>query len=354
MRYAVLTTKHHDGFALWPTRAAGASRSRDSTYRGDLVREFVDATRAAGLRVGFYFSLSDWHHPDYPPFRDEHRPYRFGRAPRPTPEQWERFLAFQFAQIRELLTQYGVIDVLWFDGGWERSPQEWRAKELAALIRELQPDILLERPPARRGRLRHARAVHPAGPPTRRWETCMTMNESWGYNAARRALQVAARARARALRGREPRREPALERRARWATARCPPSSSSGSTRSPRWMSAHAASIHDTRARPRALAVLRAVARARGDRIYLHLLMRPYDTVTVRGVPIKRVRAVRVLASGRALEYDKRCSVLDQHVQRRPDRRDLDPRAGATRSIRSRRCSSSRSLRPPPSVGATL
>src|SRR5512139_3602257 len=128
MRYAVLTTKHHDGLALWPSRAS--HWSIDVTrYRGDLVGEFVEATRAAGLRVGFYFSLCDWHHPDYPEFRDTDRPYRFGLEPRPTESQWERFHAVLRAQLTELLTEYGPIDLLWFDGGWERPSEMWRTTE---------------------------------------------------------------------------------------------------------------------------------------------------------------------------------------------------------------------------------
>src|SRR5438045_9028992 len=74
MRYAVLTTKHHDGFALWPTEHTDFGVAQ-TPYGGDLVREYVDAARAEGLRVGFYHSLSDWHHPDYPAFREEDKPY---------------------------------------------------------------------------------------------------------------------------------------------------------------------------------------------------------------------------------------------------------------------------------------
>ena len=93
----------------------------DSGIDRDLVQEFVDACRAEGLRVGFYLSLSDWHHPDYPAFRDEDRPYPFIAYRRPEPEAWARYLDDLFGQVRELLTNYGEIGVLWFDGGWERT-----------------------------------------------------------------------------------------------------------------------------------------------------------------------------------------------------------------------------------------
>ncbi|HTO71147.1 MAG TPA: alpha-L-fucosidase [Myxococcota bacterium] len=310
MRYAVLTAKHHDGFALWPTRAPGGFSVRDSAYRGDLVREFVDAARAEGLRVGLYFSLCDWHHPDYPPFRDEHRPYRFGRVPQPSPEQWARFLEFQFAQLRELLTGYGRIDLLWFDGGWERTPEQWRAQELAALARELQPEILLNDRLPGEGDFDTPEQFIPPKPPARRWETCMTMNESWGWAPgdahykSERALvhglcEVASRG-GNLLLNVSPRADGSLPGE---QTARLDALA--------RWMAVHAAAIHDTQPGLEPWQFYGPTTR-RGDRVYLHLLSRPYETVTVRGVPIRRVRGARALAGGRTLEFEKRCSVLDR------------------------------------------
>jgi len=311
MRYAVLTTKHHDGFALWPTKAPGGFSIAQSAYRGDLVREFVDATRAAGLRVGLYYSLLDWHHPDYPPFRDEHRPYRFGRVPRPSDAQWARFLEFQFAQLRELLGgSYGQIDLLWFDGGWERMAEEWRARDFAALARELQPEILLNDRLPGEGDFDTPEQFIPPQPPARRWETCMTMNESWGYNPSdsryksERALvhglcEVASRG-GNLLLNVSPRADGSL-----------PPEQTARLDGLARWMGAHAASIHDTEPGLEPWQFYGPSTR-RGDRVYLHVVMKPYETVTVRGVPIKRVRAARVVGSGRALEFDKRCSVLDR------------------------------------------
>ena len=181
MRYAVFVAKHHDGFALYPTRAGDFSVAI-SRYRGDLVREYVEAARDLGLRVGLYFSLCDWHHPDYPPFTDADRPYRMGLAPRPTAEQWQRYLDFLFAQVRELLTEYGAIDVLWFDGGWERSFDEWRSKDLHDLIRSLQPDILINDRLPGYGDFDTPEQFVPPQPPARAWETCMTMNDTWGYS----------------------------------------------------------------------------------------------------------------------------------------------------------------------------
>jgi alpha-L-fucosidase len=264
----------------------------------------------AGLRVGLYYSLSDWHHPDYPPFTDADRPYRMGLVPRPTPEQWERYVAAMFAQLRELLTQYGTIDVLWFDGGWERSVDEWRTPALHDLIRSLQPDVMInDRLPAF-GDFDTPEQFIPPQPPARPWETCLTMNDSWGYNpsdsrykSARELVntlcEVAGRGGNLLLNvspmgdGRLPGEQ--IERLDAIAT----------------WMDAYGASIHDTEPGLEAWQFYGPSTRA-GQRIYLHLLQRPYDTVTVRGLPIRHVRAVRELRTGTALNYRTRCAVADQ------------------------------------------
>lgn len=309
MQYAVFTAKHHSGYAMYPTKLSDFSVAA-SPCEGDLVREYVDAAREAGLRVGLYFSLPDWSHPDYPAFRDEHRPYRFGHQTRPTAEGWERFVAHLHGQVRELLTDYGTIDLIWFDGGWERSPEQWRSAELEALIRELQPDILInDRLPGIAADFATPEQFVPAAPPDGRWEVCETMNTSWAYNPddtdykSSRALvhtlcEVAGRGGNLLLdvgpdgAGRLP--EPQRERLADVG----------------RWMGDFGAAIVDTQPGLESWQFYGPSTR-RGDRIFLHLLMRPYESVTVRGVPIERVRGVRQLASGASLGFAKRCSVID-------------------------------------------
>src|SRR5438132_734624 len=106
MRYGVLTTKHHSGYAMFHTRVSTFSVEQ-SPFGRDIVSEFVDAFRAEGLRVGLYYSLSDWSHPDYPAFADEDRPYSFGLSPAPSPEGWPRYVGYLFAQVPALLTNYG-------------------------------------------------------------------------------------------------------------------------------------------------------------------------------------------------------------------------------------------------------
>ncbi len=309
MQYAVFTTKHHDGYAMFHTKTSDFGVEH-SPYGRDIVREFVEAFRAEGLRVGLYFSLIDWNHPDYPAFTDEDRPYRFGRSKPPTPEQWERFSAVMFEQVRELLTNYGPIDVIWFDGGWERTPGQWRAKDLEALIRELQPGILINDRLPTVGDFETPEQFVPAQAPARTWETCMTLNESWGYNpddgawksprqVVHTLCEVAGKG-GNLLLNVSPMGDGAIMPQQRAILGAMQ-----------RWLSQHGESITGTEPGLEPWQFYGPSTR-RGDTIYLHLVMRPYETVTVRGVPIKHVKRVRVLASGQELAFTTRCAILDQ------------------------------------------
>lgn len=307
MRYAVFVTRHHDGFAMYPSRAGDFSVAQ-SQYRGDIVREYVDAARALGLRVGFYYSLSDWHHPDYPPFTDADRPYRPG-TPRPSKEQWERYLTYLFAQIRELLTDYGRIDVLWFDGGWERTADQWRSQQLHDLIRSLQPEILINDRLPGCGDYDTPEQFIPPQPPARRWETCMTMNETWGYNpsdthykSARELVHTLCEV---ASRGGN-----LLLNVSPMGDGQLPPEQIERLDAMTGWMGANGDSILDTEPGLEAWQFYGPSTR-KGNRIFLHLLLRPYETVTARGVPVKRVRAIRELRTGTVLSYRTRCTVID-------------------------------------------
>lgn len=315
MRYAVFTARHHDGFSMFDTKLSDFS-SAHAAYRGDIVREYVEATRAAGLRVGLYYSLSDWHHPDYPPFTDADRPYRFGSSPKPSDEQWRRYQDFLFGQIRELLTSYGQIDLIWFDGGWERTADRWRSRELETMIRELQPGILINDRLPGVGDYDTPEQFVPALPPARRWETCMTMNESWGYNPSdpeekskheliHMLCEVAARG-GNLLLNVSPMGDGSL-----------PPSQIERLGAIAGWMAKHADAIHDTRPGLEPWQFHGPTTR-KGDRIFLHVLARPYESVTVRGIPVRKVRAVRDLATGTALEHRARCPVLDTMFNQNP------------------------------------
>jgi alpha-L-fucosidase len=168
MRYMVLTTKHHEGFCLFDTRHTDYNAAARGPGR-DLVAEFVDAARAEGLRVGFYYSLMDWHHPDG-------ARCRFDEAAR------RRFVDYTHGLVRELCTNYGPIDILWYDVAWPLTPSGWEAAELNAMARRLQPGIVINnRSGLDEDFSTPEQQIVPAQA-GRAWEACMTFNEiSWGY-----------------------------------------------------------------------------------------------------------------------------------------------------------------------------
>jgi len=205
MKYAVLTAKHHEGFCLFDS-AYTDYKSVNTPIGRDLVREYVDAFRKEGLRVGIYYSLVDWHHPDYPAFQDPFHPLRGNESVRNEKCDFNRYLDYMHAQVRELCTNYGKIDLLWFDFSYEgHSGTDWRAQELIEMVRSLQPDILINsRLEASGGNLGSLLTGSPtpwAGdfitpeqivPPAPLktpdnmsvcWEACQTLNNSFGYTA---------------------------------------------------------------------------------------------------------------------------------------------------------------------------
>jgi alpha-L-fucosidase len=288
MRYAVLTTKHHDGFALWPTKHSEFSIAQ-SPYGGDIVGEYVEAAREFGLRVGFYYSLSDWHHPDYPPFTEDDKPYmKFLGKRSPT---WDSYRDAMFGQVRELCTNYGTVDLMWFDGQWERSRDEWRAADLAAMIRELQPGVIInDRLPG--GDYETPEQGVPGVAPAGRWETCMTMNRSWGYVPAdseyKSSTELVHTLCETAWKGGN-----LLLNVSPTADGSLPAEQVSRLTDVAAWMSSHADAIHDTE---RGLEPWQfyGPSTRRGDTVHLFCVMRPYEQVSVRGVPIRRVSSARI------------------------------------------------------------
>jgi alpha-L-fucosidase len=130
MRYAVLTSRHHDGYCLWDSSLTDYSSARQAPRR-DFVREFLEAFRAEGLRVGLYYSLADWRVPAY------------WEGPEHDPAGWSDFREYVHGQVRELLTGYGTLDVLWFDGAWPHPAATWHSAELVETIRALQPGVLI-------------------------------------------------------------------------------------------------------------------------------------------------------------------------------------------------------------------
>jgi alpha-L-fucosidase len=309
MTYAVLTTKHHNGYAMFDTKQSDFSVMH-SPYRQDIVRGFVDAMRAEGLRIGLYFSLSDWHQPDYPAFREEDKPYVFlASPPWPPAEQWARYLEFMAAQLYELLTDYGPVDVLWFDGGWERPPDWWRPKDLEQMIRALQPEILINDRLPLCGDFETPEQFVPAVPPERPWETCLTMNESWGYNPSDSAYK-SSRSLIHTICEVASRGGNLLLNVSPTGTGELPLEQVERLDAVARWMEYHAESVIGTEPGLEPWQFYGPSTR-RENTMYLHLLMRPYETVTVRGIRVRQVRSVRVLGRSEPLEFCTRTAILD-------------------------------------------
>jgi alpha-L-fucosidase len=169
-KYMVMTTKHHEGFCNWETKLTDYCAPKQGPGR-DLVAEYVEAARAEGLRVGFYYSLMDWHHPD---------------GVRCTTDEAarKRFVEYTHGLIRELMTNYGKIDVLWYDVDWPLTPELWESKKMNEMVFRLQPDIIVNNRNGLPGDFSTPEQEIRAERTGRAWESCMTMNDSWGYQEA--------------------------------------------------------------------------------------------------------------------------------------------------------------------------
>lgn len=193
MRYAVLTAKHHEGFAMFDTALNDYNAVK--TFGRDIVREYVEAFRAEGLKVGLYFSLIDWHHPDFT--IDYHHPLRDRADARDlnAARDMGRYREFLHGQVRELLTGYGEIDYLFFDftyvedrDGWAgKTPEDWDSEGLLAMCRELQPNAIVNDRLWIAGDLVTPEQYQPDAPMLRdgkevMWEACQTLNGAWGYD----------------------------------------------------------------------------------------------------------------------------------------------------------------------------
>ena len=205
MKYVVLTTKHHEGFCMWDTKTTDYKITKTEFGR-DLVREYVDALRAEGLKVGFYFSIIDWHHPDFTidythPLRPRDRKDWTAEkaAELNKGRDMDRYRAYMYAQVRELLTQYGKIDIIWFDYTakmkdkpfFGKTYKDWDAVRLLKLAKELQPGILIDNrldlmdtddgwdfvTPEQFKAAEWPKVRGQKVP----WETCQTFSGSWGY-----------------------------------------------------------------------------------------------------------------------------------------------------------------------------
>ena len=318
-RYMVFTAKHHDGFAMFDTRLSDYSITKHTPFGRDITRETVDAFRERGFRIGLYFSIIDWHHPDYPRYTDEtvSKPYVLGSYPQAGPAKWERYRQFMLGQLDELLTGYGTVDIVWLDGEFEHTEQEWRFDEIRALIRARQPGALVNDRCLGYGDFTTPEQQLPMMPPERPWETCMTMNSSWGYvpdddTWKSPALLLHTLIEAVSMGGN------LLLNVGPTGQGEFPPQAVERLEAIAGWLERHAESVQGTDPgltlwQFHGPSTRRALPNG-GTRIYLHLVTRPYERVTVRGMPVTRIGGVTLLGDGREMAWQAQPSLKDIHA----------------------------------------
>ena len=197
MKYFVITTKHHEGFCLWDS-ALTDYKATNTPYGRDLLHPMVDAFRAEGLRVGFYHSLIDWHHPHFPidplhPLRN-----RDDAKQKNKKRDVRKYAQYLHGQVEELLTEFGQVDILWFDFSYPgreenglkgKGHKDWQSEKLLKLVRKLQPEIILDdrldlptgwdiKTPEQ---FQPLNGIKVDGKPVV-WEACQTFSGSWGYH----------------------------------------------------------------------------------------------------------------------------------------------------------------------------
>jgi len=290
-KYMVMTTKHHEGFCLFDSKLTDYCAPRQGPGR-DLVREYVDAVRAEGLRVGFYYSLMDWHHPD-------------GMRAKDDPAARQRFVDYIHGQLRELLTNYGKIDVLWYDVAVPLDAEGWQSDKMNKMVLELQPDIIVNNRNWLTGDFSTPEQTIEA---TRGdWESCMTLNDSWGYTAADdnwkspqrivRNLVECARDGGNYLLNIGPKPDGSI-----------PEPSVRILSAVGKWMQKNGSAIYQTQKCRFRFGNVEGYTR-KGNTLYTHVHFWPGDTLTVGGIKTK-VTSAKLLASGKDVPFTQTGSQL--------------------------------------------
>ncbi|MBT3612608.1 MAG: alpha-L-fucosidase [Flavobacteriales bacterium] len=175
-KYSVITSKHHEGFALWDTKF-GKLNSMNSAARKDVLTPFVNALKENDLKVGIYYSLPDWSYLDYTDHTRKIKRYKIEDEPK----RWDKFLNYYQGQLAELRDNYNP-NLWWFDGDWEHNEKEWEVDKIKSLLREDNENVLFNSRLCGNGDYKTPEIGMPVTrPETNYWELCVTMNDSWGY-----------------------------------------------------------------------------------------------------------------------------------------------------------------------------
>jgi alpha-L-fucosidase len=286
MRYMVMTTKHHEGFCNFDTKLTNYCAPKQATGR-DLVAEYYEAARSEGMHVGFYYSLMDWHHPDGARCANDEAARR-------------RFVDYIHGQVHELCSNYGKLDILWYDVSWPLSSAGWESVEMNKMVRQLQPDILINNradiPEDFTTPEQHIQAF--AEP----WESCMTMNDSWGYQRADddwkspktvvRNLVTCARGYGNYLLNVGPKVDGSI-----------PDASVDILTKVGQWMDRHADLIHKAELCDVSHSEFANFTRI-GNKLYVHVHFWPGENVSVGGLTNKVVSA-KLYPSGQTVQFQQ-------------------------------------------------
>lgn len=318
MKYAVLTAKHHDGFCLFDSKLTDYKSTNTPAGR-DLIQEYVDAFRAEGLKVGFYYSIIDWHHPDFPHYGDANHPQRDNIAFKDAKHNFDNYIEYMHGQVRELCTNYGKIDVMWFDFSYDDMVGEkWHATQLVRMVRGLQPDIImdnrLEVSGTGFGSLVTANPTEYCGdfvspeqiiPPKgifddmgnpAVWEACITMNNNWGYHATDKYFKPASLV-VRKLVECVSKGGNLLINVGPDARGCIPPESVQILNEVAQWMDKNSESIYGCSYAEHAKPDNGRITR-KGNKLYYHIYEGAIGDIPLEGIARENVEKVRLLASG--------------------------------------------------------
>jgi alpha-L-fucosidase len=325
MRYAVLTSKHHDGFCLFDSKYTDYKATSTRAGR-DLVREYVEAFRAEGIKVGLYYSIFDWHHPDFPAFGDKHHPMRDNEAWRGKKHDFDNYLRYMHAQVEELMIGYGQIDLLWFDFSYDDLWGEaWRAGDLVRMIRRHQPQIIInnrlevsgegfgslldEHPNLYSGDYVSPEQIIPPngivnyqGEPVA-WEACVTMNNNWGFHATDRFYKPAIML-IRKLVECVSKGGNMLLNVGPTAKGEFPPEATKILEEIGRWMHYHHDSIYGCGIADIQKPDFGRVTR-KGNKLYYHVFDNPVGYLPLTGLKAEQIKSVRLLSTGHELPIER-------------------------------------------------
>jgi alpha-L-fucosidase len=320
MRYITITSKHHDGFAMFGTKQNQWNIVDATPWRRDPIKELAEECRRQGIKLFFYYSELDWHHPDY----------RYTGAAtgqntgRPDTGNWPRYLDFMNAQLRELLTNYGPIGGIWFDGYWDNRKADWQLEKTYSMIHSLQPAALIgnnHHEPPKPGEDFQMFEKDLPGQKTAEWnnasevstlplETCDTINKSWGYDSRDHRykspkelihyLVRAAGYNSNLLLNIGPRSDgtvqPEFVERLHAVGA---------------WLQKNGETIYGTRGGPVAPRAWGAMTR-KGDRVYVHVLDWPDEVLAIPDLP--SARRATLFSSGKPVEMSRVAGGLVLHL----------------------------------------